>query len=295
MEKKLFNSSNVNTAPSPSQNLSQNSTLVSSAPPPKTKIKKYLIIGGLILVVVVIFALAFKYLKNNKSANLSQVNNEANLINSSTPDNSSKINSSSAVPSTQIATPPAIPRKVCSVASSTALSRAILLVVFNQAPESELNNLIKVFTKNNFAIDSLSDTENIINLVKVDNSNNDCNQIQPTANSETIDPNKYQAVVFAGGPSVLVQGDNPKWSKLANDFYQANKIVAADLSGVGILAKAGLLKDKNITIPLGQKDQLAGSGAIYQESSPVVDGRIVTGSNIMTVDKFAETVVETIK
>lgn len=293
MEKiNLKNSSSA--VPTPTLTPNQNQDPVSSGSSSKTKIKKYFIVVGLILIIAIVAVLSFKYLKESRSTSFS-TNSPTNSTNSSASTNLAPANSSPVISAGQVAVPPARPPKLCSVASSSSVSEAVLLVVFDQALEKEMNNLINIFSKNNLAIDSISDTKNVINMFRTNDNSNDCNQIEPTVNSDVVDINKYKAVIFSGGPNVLSQIDNPKWHKLAEDFYRANKIVAADLSGVGILAKAGLLQDKNITIPFGQKDKLEGSGAIYQETSPVVDGQIITGSDINTVDKFAEAIVSAIK
>jgi len=267
-------------------------TLLTKAPS-KAKKTAYIIMAALALIIIG-GGILFVYLQGKNSSNKLSENN----LSENTATNNSAGNKQ-VVPKNSMQVPIVTPDKMCNIPtpSSTTTSFSILLVVFNQTPAKEINNLLDTFSNNNFTIDLVSDKDIAMNMIKDENSKSsqNCNQIMPTVSFASIDINKYKAVVFCGGPGVLSQFDNSAWHTLANDFYGANKIVAADLSGVAILLKSGLAQNKKVSVTMGVQNTLEGSGAISQDTSLSIDGNLITGSDINSVDKFAQAIISSIK
>ncbi|MFH1550047.1 MAG: DJ-1/PfpI family protein [Planctomycetota bacterium] len=98
------------------------------------------------------------------------------------------------------------------------------------------------------------------------------------------------AVVFVGGPGAAKYAENAKALELACVAKMRRKIVAAICLAPTILAKAGLLKDRNATVWAGAKDKLKEAGAKYSTEGVVVDGRIITADGPQSSKKFGETI-----
>ena len=98
------------------------------------------------------------------------------------------------------------------------------------------------------------------------------------------------AVIFVGGPGAAKYAENAKALELARVAKMRRKIVAAICLAPTILAKAGLLKDRNATVWAGAKDKLKEAGAKYSTEGVVVDGRIVTADGPQSAKKFGETI-----
>ncbi len=98
------------------------------------------------------------------------------------------------------------------------------------------------------------------------------------------------AVIFVGGPGSAKYAENAKALELARVAKMRRKIVAAICLAPTILAKAGLLRDRNATVWVGAKDKLKEAGAKYSTEGIVVDGRIVTADGPQSSKKFGETI-----
>ena len=109
-------------------------------------------------------------------------------------------------------------------------------------------------------------------------------------------PDKFDAVVFVGGPGVEAHHlyENKDVLFLAKSFAQADKVVAAICIAPSILAAAGVLKGKKATAFPDPKtlQMLEESNAAYTESDVVVDGKIVTANGPGAARKFGEKIAE---
>ena len=110
----------------------------------------------------------------------------------------------------------------------------------------------------------------------------------------------FDAIVFIGGQGALKYLDNDKSYEVACQTIENNKVLGAICISPVILAKAGVLKNKKATVWSGPLDKggvriLKEEGAIYQDESVVVDGKIITGNGPMAAKKFAEGLTEMLK
>ncbi len=112
--------------------------------------------------------------------------------------------------------------------------------------------------------------------------------------SETLEAagtgGKIDVIVFVGGMGSEKYADNPEVLELARIMKMRGKIVTAICLAPTILGKAGVLKGKKATVWEGAKDKLEQAGAIYENSSVVSDGRIVTANGPKAAKEFAETI-----
>jgi PfpI family intracellular protease len=115
------------------------------------------------------------------------------------------------------------------------------------------------------------------------------------SNAKTDD---YDAIVIPGGTGVIsTLWDNEELRTLLRQFNSQNKIVAAMCAAPPTLAKAGILKDKTVTMFPWEDGikELTTRGAIYVNEETVTDGNIVTGKNPAASKSFGLAVCDALK
>lgn len=114
--------------------------------------------------------------------------------------------------------------------------------------------------------------------------------------SNGVNPSDFDAVVFVGGPGCLKSLDNEESYNLAKETIAKNKILAAICISPVILARAGVLRGKKATVWTNSMDKsaikiLEQNGAIYQNKTVVVDGKIITADGPISAKEFGERIV----
>ena len=104
----------------------------------------------------------------------------------------------------------------------------------------------------------------------------------------------FDGIFFVGGMGSSVYFKDKFVHKLANDFYNANKIVSAICIAPTILANAGVLKGKKATVFPDGADALIAGGANYTAKDVEVDGNIITGNGPLAAKQFAQKLVDKI-
>ena len=107
----------------------------------------------------------------------------------------------------------------------------------------------------------------------------------------------FNAIVFIGGSGALEHLDNEESCRVAQETVEADKVLAAICISPTILAKAGVLEGKRVTVwasPLnrGPVKVLEENGAIFENKPVVVDGKIVTGNGPSAAREFGEAIVK---
>ena len=105
-------------------------------------------------------------------------------------------------------------------------------------------------------------------------------------------PEDYDAIVFIGGGGCQLYFESPTAPRLAQAFYDANKITAAICAAPIILAKAGLLTNKKSTCYSGGADQLKQLQANYTGKSVEKDGHIITANGPSSAKKFGKVIAK---
>ena len=114
---------------------------------------------------------------------------------------------------------------------------------------------------------------------------------------DKLNPGDFDAVVFVGGPGCLQYLDNETSYKIIQKTIAQGKVLGAICISPVILAKAGVLKGKRATVWSSALDKnpiniLREGGAIYEDNSVVVDGKIITGNGPQSAKEFGEKIVE---
>ena len=110
-----------------------------------------------------------------------------------------------------------------------------------------------------------------------------------------VEVGEFNAVVFVGGAGMGKIVDDDSLKILAQKFYKAEKIVAAICVASAILAKAGILEDKNITGWEGIKDNIVKAKGNYTGRAVEIDNNIITADGPGSAKKFGEAIIKIIK
>ena len=118
--------------------------------------------------------------------------------------------------------------------------------------------------------------------------------------SENLDVNKFDAIVFVGGSGCLKYLDNEISYKIVRDVIDSKKLLASICISPIVLAKAGVLDGKKVTVWTSSIDKnpvkiLRAKGATYLNEDVVVDGFIVTASGPSAAEEFGKRIVEMLK
>ena len=114
---------------------------------------------------------------------------------------------------------------------------------------------------------------------------------------ENLNPADFDAVVFIGGPGCLNNLDNEESYRIIKETVSQNKILASICISPVILARAGVLIGKRATVWSSIIDKsgvktLQENGAIFENKSVVVDGKIITANGPAASKKFGEVLSE---
>lgn len=112
-----------------------------------------------------------------------------------------------------------------------------------------------------------------------------------------IQINNYDILIFVGGGGCLSNLDNQDSYKIIREAVASNKILASICISPVILAKAGVLKNKKVTVWNSPMDQypireLEKNGALYQDDSVVIDDKIITARGPEVAELFGEAIVK---
>jgi len=113
-----------------------------------------------------------------------------------------------------------------------------------------------------------------------------------------VDITPYNAIVLVGGGGAKTLVSNPELETLLNLAQSKDKIIAAICYAPVILAKAGLLKEKNATVwneNTLQRPILESCGANFIEKDVVTDEKIITANGPKAAHKFADEIIKVIQ
>jgi len=111
-----------------------------------------------------------------------------------------------------------------------------------------------------------------------------------------VNINNYVALVFIGGVGAIKYFENKEVLDLVNEAYQGGKIVAAICCAPLILKRAGILKDKKVTVyPDPDYVSEISKESEYLNEKVIVDGKIVTASGPWAAIEFGETIAKILR
>ena len=100
----------------------------------------------------------------------------------------------------------------------------------------------------------------------------------------------YDAVIFVGGKGSRDYFNDPAAHALAQGAAAHAKILSSICSGTGILAKAGVIRDKQVTSFPAEAEIIERNGGHYTGKPVETDGNIVTANGPEAAFDFGEAI-----
>ena len=114
--------------------------------------------------------------------------------------------------------------------------------------------------------------------------------VYPDLTLPEIRPERFDALVFVGGPGARSYFAKRTIIRRAQAFAQAGKVLAAICNAPVILANAGLLMGKRATAFPTEEQTLRDRGAEYTGLPLETDGTIITAQDSTYAREFAEAI-----
>jgi protease I len=120
---------------------------------------------------------------------------------------------------------------------------------------------------------------------------------------KSLDTEKYDAIVFVGGPGTYIVRKDEHALRAAKDAHEKGKLVAAICWSPTILAKSKILNGKKATVWLGDDPEfnmktsqyIEKNGATYTGDDVTVDDNIITANGPRAAQKYAEAIEHWLK
>ncbi|MDD4526941.1 MAG: DJ-1/PfpI family protein [Candidatus Margulisbacteria bacterium] len=110
---------------------------------------------------------------------------------------------------------------------------------------------------------------------------------------EEIVPEKFDCLMLIGGPGGYAYLENENLKEIIRAFYSLNKLVSAICMAPLILAEAGVLDNKKVTVFLGEADRIKQVKGIHYTGKDVqIDGNIITADGASSAGAFSKKVRE---
>jgi protein deglycase len=157
--------------------------------------------------------------------------------------------------------------------------KKILVLLADGFEESEMIVPVDVLRRAQFQVDLMSiTTRDVISS----------HGIKITADRTFVDDSSYDALFLPGGqPGTRNLMADDRVLTLIRRYDQEGKIISAICAAPAVLAKAGILKGKNVTsYPLEDLETIFAM-AHYHLDEVVIDGRLITSRGVGTVFPFA--------
>ncbi|ESN95664.1 hypothetical protein HELRODRAFT_193498 [Helobdella robusta] len=109
---------------------------------------------------------------------------------------------------------------------------------------------------------------------------------------DQISVDKLDGLIIPGGwcPDYLRR--NKKFVQLVADMVHSGKLVGAICHGPWMLCSAKCIKDRRLTCFVAIKDDVENAGGIYEDSSVVIDGNLVTSRIPSDLPDFSRAVLQ---
>lgn len=146
----------------------------------------------------------------------------------------------------------------------------------------------KTFEKEGFSIFVCSDTNGLcISETGI--------RVKSDVSIYNIHTQNFLGVIFIGGNGVRKHWGNLGYQKIAKDFNNKEKIVAAICAAPVILSRCSILSGKNATCYPTDRSELEKGNVIYLDTGVVVDKNIITGQSSVNSVSFSQTIIKLIQ
>ena len=122
-----------------------------------------------------------------------------------------------------------------------------------------------------------------------------CTQAKADISAGNVNAENFDGIIIPGGYAPDMMRRYPAMVKLVQDFYNANKLVAAICHAGWMLASAGILSGRKVTSFFAIKDDLINAGAKWVDQAVVVDGKLVTSRVPDDLPAFMKAVIDLLR
>jgi len=122
-------------------------------------------------------------------------------------------------------------------------------------------------------------------------------QVIPDITVDKVNPAEFDAVVVVGGSgSQTYLWNNLQVHKIVQSLHQQGGLVTAICISPVVLAKAGLLEGKKVTVfrTATTLNELEKVGALISDAPVMVDGKIITGKGPEAAREFGQKIAESL-
>lgn len=110
-----------------------------------------------------------------------------------------------------------------------------------------------------------------------------------------VNPKDYDLLVLPGGKAPAKLRREQAAVSIAQEFMRSDKPVAAICHGPQILITAGVMQGRHATCYHSVAEELQASGALYEDSEVVVDGKLVTSRQPSDLPAFMREMVSLLR
>jgi len=122
-----------------------------------------------------------------------------------------------------------------------------------------------------------------------------CTQAKADTSAGNVYAENFDGIIIPGGYAPDMMRRYPAMVKLVQDFFNANKLVAAICHAGWMLASAGILSGRKVTSFFAIKDDLINAGAKWVDQAVVVDGKLVTSRVPDDLPAFMKAVIDLLR
>lgn len=115
--------------------------------------------------------------------------------------------------------------------------------------------------------------------------------VKPDLIIDELNAEEFDAVVVVGGAGTPVLSQYDKVLQILREANEQKKILAAICLGPIVLAKAGVLEGKRVTVFPSGISQIESGGAQYVSESVVTDGNLITADGPQSAKMFGDAIV----
>lgn len=122
-------------------------------------------------------------------------------------------------------------------------------------------------------------------------------EVKPDLKLEDVDTLVYDAMILVGGTGSVIYWDNKLVHQLAKHFARPPKLLAAICLAPVTLARAGVLKDKEVTVYKDRAtlEEMKKGGARYREKNVVICGNVITAAGPQAAQGFAQAISQALQ
>jgi len=122
-----------------------------------------------------------------------------------------------------------------------------------------------------------------------------CTQAKADTSAGNVYAENFDGIIIPGGYAPDMMRRYPAMVKLVQDFFNANKLVAAICHAGWMLASAGILSGRKVTSFFAIRDDLINAGAKWVDQEVVVDGKLVTSRVPDDLPAFMKAVIDLLR